>query len=253
MSFRNKTIVTDAHKSYDSIMRIMASFIVVLAGISVLPTQIFGATNCSSERLLSMLQKKIILGEAHNIQHQSWWNRCPLSVRKAVWEAKSTTTKTNTPWQQGTSIPLPYLSIAKEFEGLGQWFNGQPFNVLQQRGKVLVVQFWTYGCINCIRTLPAMKSLWKKFGLSENFQMIGIHTPEFAYEKSVQNLDDAIKRFGLLYPIAQDNEFETWNVFGNQYWPAIYVVDKQGYIRYTYFGESDYKEAEKAIVELMQE
>ena len=161
---------------------------------------------------------------------------------------------------------LPKLSRAPEFAGLGPWHNSQPFTLASLKGKVVLVDFWTYSCINCIRTLPYMKQLWGKYGqmpLAPNrtsaassgagFVLLGVHTPEFVFEKSESNVEDAIKRHGLTYPVAQDNDFGTWNAFANRYWPAKYLIDADGYIRYTHFGEGGYEETDRAIQSLLKE
>jgi thiol-disulfide isomerase/thioredoxin len=147
---------------------------------------------------------------------------------------------------------LPKLSRAPEFAGLGPWHNSEPFSLESLRGKVVLVDFWTYSCINCIRTLPHIQRYWEKFN-DMPFVLIGVHTPEFTFEKLESNVADAIKRHALTYPIAQDNDFETWNAFANRYWPAKYLIDAEGYIRYTHFGEGAYEETDRAIQSLLAE
>ncbi len=120
------------------------------------------------------------------------------------------------------------------------------------KGKVVLVDFWTYSCINCIRTLPHMQAYWEKYK-NQPFTLIGVHTPEFVFEKSEANVAHAIKQYGLTYPVAQDNDFGTWNAFANRYWPAKYLIDAEGYIRYTHFGEGGYEETDKAIASLLGE
>ncbi len=147
---------------------------------------------------------------------------------------------------------LPKISRAPELTGLGPWHNSQPFTMASLKGKVVLVDFWTYSCINCIRTLPYMEGYWKKFK-DTPFVLLGVHTPEFVFEKDEGNVSDAIKRHGLTYPIAQDNDFGTWNAFANRYWPAKYLIDADGYIRYTHFGEGNYDETDLAIQSLLKE
>jgi cytochrome c biogenesis protein CcdA/thiol-disulfide isomerase/thioredoxin len=140
----------------------------------------------------------------------------------------------------------------------GVWFNppspsaseGQVLKSL--RGKVVIVDFWTYSCINCQRTLPYLKDWYKKYK-DKGLVIIGVHSPEFEFEKSEKNVKQAIADFGLEYPIVQDNNFATWRAYNNSYWPAKYFVDKEGYIRYTHFGEGAYDESEKVIQELLKE
>ena len=154
-----------------------------------------------------------------------------------------------------TPVPsnLPILGIEPdEFVGLGPWHNSPPLTLKDLRGKVVLIDFWTYSCINCIRTLPYVEAYAQKYK-DQPFVLIGIHTPEFTFEKSATNVETAIKEHGLTYPVAQDNNFDTWNAFHNQYWPAHYLIDAKGNIRYTHFGEGGYDEADKAIASLLGE
>ena len=138
----------------------------------------------------------------------------------------------------------------------GQWFNlsaGSRSLTLQElRGKVVLVDFWTYTCINCIRTLPYLRNWHDKYS-DKGLVIIGVHTPEFEFEKSAENLQKAIDDFRLEYPIMQDNNYSTWRAYNNRYWPAKYLVDKNGRIRYTHFGEGKYDETEQVIQELLLE
>jgi len=147
---------------------------------------------------------------------------------------------------------LPTMSRAPEFTGLGPWHNSDPFTLASLKGKVVLIDFWTYSCINCIRTLPYIQGYWEKYR-NAPFVLLGVHTPEFVFEKSEQNVAEAIKRHGLTYPVAQDNDFGTWRAFANRYWPAKYLIDANGYIRYTHFGEGDYEETDRAIQSLLKE
>lgn len=134
----------------------------------------------------------------------------------------------------------------------GQWFNSEPLTLKDLRGKVVVIDFWTYSCINCQRTLPYLKSWWEKYQ-DKGLVIIGVHSPEFEFEKNPVNVEKAIKDFGLTYPIVQDNDFSTWRAYKNRFWPAKYFVDKDGNIQYTHFGEGEYDESEKVIQELLAE
>ncbi len=147
---------------------------------------------------------------------------------------------------------LPDLGPAPEFEGLGAWINSDPQTMQKLRGKVVLVDFWTYSCINCIRTLPYMKGYWSKYK-DQPFMLIGVHAPEFAFEALESNVRDAVKRFGITYPVVQDNQFGTWSAFNNKYWPAKYLIDAKGRIRYTHFGEGAYEETDAAIASLLAE
>jgi len=153
----------------------------------------------------------------------------------------------------GESLPkLPSLGPAPEFAGLGPWYNSAPLTLASLRGKVVLVDFWTYSCINCLRTLPHMREVWSKYH-DQPFVIIGVHAPEFVFEKSPANVADAVKRHGLAYPVAQDNDFGTWKAFGNHYWPAKYLIDAQGVIRYTHFGEGEDEATDGAIRSLLAE
>ncbi len=138
----------------------------------------------------------------------------------------------------------------------GVWFNlpadRQAPTLKKLRGKVVLIDFWTYSCINCQRTLPYIKQWYKKYK-DKGLVIIGVHSPEFEFEKNEKNVAQAIKDFGLTYPIVQDNNFATWRAYNNQYWPAKYFIDKNGYIRHSHFGEGDYNESEKVIQELLKE
>lgn len=144
------------------------------------------------------------------------------------------------------------LGNAPELIPGGSWFNSPPLTLKEQRGKVVLVDFWTYTCINCIRTLPYLKTWHEKYK-DKGLVIIGVHTPEFEFEKNPKNVEKAIKDFGLTYPIMQDNDYATWNAYANRYWPAKYFIDKNGKIRSTHFGEGDYDESEEIIRKLLQE
>jgi cytochrome c biogenesis protein CcdA/thiol-disulfide isomerase/thioredoxin len=142
------------------------------------------------------------------------------------------------------------IGNAPDFVGGQQWFNSAPLTMSQLRGKVIMVDFWTYTCINCIRTLPYTKAWWNKYK-DKGFVLVGVHTPEFEFEKDAGNVGKAIKDFGITYPVVQDNNYAIWNAYGNQYWPADYLIDKTGKIVDTHFGEGDYDATEKKIQELL--
>ena len=120
------------------------------------------------------------------------------------------------------------------------------------KGKVVLIDFWTYTCINCIRTLPHVESWYQKFK-DQGFVVIGVHTPEFEFEHNTDNVAAAIKQYGITYPVAQDNNYATWNAYNNQYWPAEYLIDSKGVIRRVHYGEGDYDASEQAIAALLKE
>ena len=142
--------------------------------------------------------------------------------------------------------------IAPELIPGGIWFNSDPLSLEQLKGKVVIVDFWTYSCINCQRTMPYLRKWWEAYN-NKGLVIIGVHSPEFEFEKSEKNLAQAIKDFKLPYPIMQDNDFATWKAYNNHYWPAKYIIDKEGHIRYTHFGEGGYDETEKVIQDLLKE
>jgi cytochrome c biogenesis protein CcdA/thiol-disulfide isomerase/thioredoxin len=151
-----------------------------------------------------------------------------------------------------TSSSLPIIGTMPEFSGITDWVNSPPLTKSTLRGKVVLVDFWTYSCINCIRTLPYVKSWYQKYK-DQGFVVVGVHTPEFAFEKKVSNVEKAVKEFQITYPVAIDSDYGTWNAYSNQYWPADYLVDSQGRIREVHFGEGHYRETEKAIQSLLAE
>jgi len=155
----------------------------------------------------------------------------------------------------GPDSGLPVLGPAPEFVGNERWFNtpgDRPLTLRGLRGRVVLVDFWTYSCINCIRTFPYLKA-WDKRYRKNGLTIVGVHTPEFPFEREAGNVETAIRENGIRYPVAQDNEQATWNAYGNQYWPAEYFIDAQGRVRYAHFGEGEYEEKEKVIRELLAE
>lgn len=150
---------------------------------------------------------------------------------------------------------LPVLGKAPEFVDNQRWFNtpgDRPLTLQGLRGRVVLVDFWTYSCINCIRTLPYLKA-WDAKYRKDGLTIVGVHTPEFPFEKEAGNVEAAIDENGIRYPVAQDNDQATWNAYGNQYWPAEYFVDAEGNVRYVHFGEGEYGEKEEVIRELLAE
>lgn len=144
------------------------------------------------------------------------------------------------------------LGYAPEFIAGGEWINTKPLTINSLKGKVVLIDFWTYTCINCIRTLPYIKSWWKSYE-DKGLVIVGVHTPEFAFEKEGRNVKAAIEDFGITYPVMQDNDYATWQSYNNRYWPAHYLIDKNGKIRYTHFGEGKYDETEHMIQKLLKE
>ena len=155
----------------------------------------------------------------------------------------------------GALKKLPVLGKAPEFVDNQRWFNtpaDRPLTLRSLRGHVVLVDFWTYSCINCIRTLPYLKA-WDRRYRKDGLTIVGVHTPEFPFERIAGNVEEAIQANGIGYPVVQDNEQATWNAYGNQYWPAEYFVDAEGNVRYVHFGEGEYGEKEKVIRDLLAE
>jgi cytochrome c biogenesis protein CcdA/thiol-disulfide isomerase/thioredoxin len=148
--------------------------------------------------------------------------------------------------------PLANYGAAPDFTGIDAWLNSKPLSLEQLRGKVVLVDFWTYSCINCLRTLPHLES-WYAAYHPRGFEIVGVHTPEFAFEHVESNVRAAAKRLGVRYPVALDNDYATWQAYANQYWPAEYLIDKAGRIRHVHFGEGSYGETEDTIRELLGE
>jgi len=154
----------------------------------------------------------------------------------------------------GVKTPsLPDLGTAPDFTDTQDWFNtpgDKPLTLAQLRGHVVLVDFWTYTCINCLRTLPFLKGLYAqyhKYGL----EIVGVETPEFTFEQEASNVRQAISSDGITYPVVQDNKYGTWDAWENQYWPAEYLIDAKGQVRHVQFGEGDYKQSEAAVRALL--
>jgi cytochrome c biogenesis protein CcdA/thiol-disulfide isomerase/thioredoxin len=149
----------------------------------------------------------------------------------------------------------PSVGLAPDFTGNQRWFNtpgDRPLHLADLRGKVVLVDFWTYTCINCLRTLPYLKALDERYR-KDGLVIVGVHTPEFPFERDAGNVQRAIEQNGIRYPVAQDNKYATWDAYGNQYWPAEYFIDASGRVRFTHFGEGAYKEKEHVVRELLAE
>jgi len=143
---------------------------------------------------------------------------------------------------KGLSNPYP----APVLQGNSVWINAEPLTIAGLKGKVVLIDFWTYSCINCIRTLPYLKELYEKYK-KEGLVIIGVHTPEFEFEKDSSNVKQAVIKLGITYPVALDNDYATWTNYSNQYWPADFLIDKNGEVVYRHFGEGDYEELENDI------
>ena len=141
---------------------------------------------------------------------------------------------------------------APEFAQVTGYVNTNPIKLSDLKGKVVLVHFWTYTCINCIHTIPHLNDWYGKYA-NKGFVIAGIQTPEFEFEKNIDSVKEAVKDFKIKYPVIQDNDYGTWNAYGNRYWPRDYLLDKEGYIRYDHIGEGDYKDTENIIQSLLAE
>ena len=171
-----------------------------------------------------------------------------------------TATPTQAPQPEPTPEPTPdprqdrgeLGTRAPEFRGISNWINSPPLTMEELRGQVVLIDFWTYTCVNCIRTLPYLKEWHDKYA-DKGLTIVGVHAPEFEFEKVTENVVRSAEEYGLGWPIAQDNDFKTWRDYANRYWPAKYLVDQHGTIRYLHFGEGRYLQTEEWIRDLLEE
>ena len=147
---------------------------------------------------------------------------------------------------------LPVESVMPPLDGVTQWLNSEPLARENLRGKVVLIDFWTYSCINCIRALPFVKAWHEKYR-DDGLVVIGVHAPEFAFEKDLRNVRREVAKLGIEYPVAVDNDYAVWRAFGNQYWPAHYFIDAMGNVRHKHFGEGEYDASERVIQQLLAE
>ena len=162
-------------------------------------------------------------------------------------DGEQPTTPTDAPRRQVADGPK-----APDVSGIAAWINSQPLMIAELMGKVVLVDFWTYTCVNCIRTFPYLK-IWHSKYADDGLVILGVHAPEFNFEKRPENVRQAVKDYGIGWAVALDNDYSTWDAFGNRAWPAKYLIDQDGVIRYTHFGEGRYAETEEKIRELLNE
>jgi thiol-disulfide isomerase/thioredoxin len=158
------------------------------------------------------------------------------------------------PTEEDAPRRLAVLGRAPELVGVDPWFNtpdGEPLKLAALRDRVVLLEFWTFACVNCQRTLPFLRRMHRQY--QPDFTVVGVHSPEFAVERSVQNVERAMREHGLEYPVGLDNDFVAWNAYGNRYWPTMYLIDRSGQIRYTQIGEGNYGRTEAAIRALLGE
>jgi thiol-disulfide isomerase/thioredoxin len=152
------------------------------------------------------------------------------------------------------AVPGVAAGAAPELTGGGPWFNtgGRPVTLASLRGRVVGVEMWTAGCENCLNVLPHLKAWYAKYE-NQGFVLIGVHTPEFSHEGRVAYVREAVARLGIAYPVVMDNDYRIWNAYRNNYWPALYLIDKHGRIRYAHVGEGAYDVTERQIASLLHE
>ena len=150
------------------------------------------------------------------------------------------------------ALVLPVEGTLPELDGLGPWFNSPPLTRESLRGKVVVIDFWTYSCINCLRSIPYVRAWYEQYA-KDGLVVIGVHAPEFAFERNPDNVRQAIKDLGIRYPVALDNGYRLWGALNNHYWPAHYFIDAAGRVRFHHFGEGGYEESERVIRQLLAE
>jgi thiol-disulfide isomerase/thioredoxin len=200
------------------------ALLAVIGIASGMSGQLAGA---GSSSLLSALERKVLDG-------------VPRLLTQLVGDARA-----------ADSEQLPDLGPAPSLNGASQWLNGPALDLQALRGKVVLVDFWTYDCINCRNSLPYVNQ-WARRYADQGLVVIGVHTPEYPYERIVENVRDAVVRLGVQHPVAIDNQYRIWSAFNNQYWPAHYFIDAQGRIRYAHMGEGGYAEQERIIRQLLE-
>jgi thiol-disulfide isomerase/thioredoxin len=163
-----------------------------------------------------------------------------------------------------TPVPTPTISDSKaaspntsgntlpDFQGIQAWLNSSPLSIADLKGNVVLIQFWTFACINCQRTLPYITQ-WHRQYEAQGLKVIGVHTPEFAFERDLDNIRQALQQHQITYPVPIDNEYKTWRAYQNEYWPHLFLADRRGIIRYDRIGEGAYETTEKTIQQLLKE
>jgi thiol-disulfide isomerase/thioredoxin len=150
----------------------------------------------------------------------------------------------------GQVLAVSQRSEAPDFTGIDGWLNSAPLTLADLHGKVVLIDFWTFSCVNCVRTIPHLQALYNDYK-QDGFVIVGVHSPEFDFEKVPANVAAAVTRLGVTWPVAIDSQLATWNAYQNQFWPAEYLLDQQGRVAYTSFGEGDYTQTDAAVAELL--
>lgn len=163
-----------------------------------------------------------------------------------------TSSKTSSTAPKEAAVNLSKGKSLPEFQDISEWLNGSPLTVVDLVGSVVLIQFWTFACINCQRTLPYIVK-WHQEYAEQGLKVVGVHTPEFAFERDASNVKKALQQHQITYSVPLDNDFKTWKAYDNGYWPQLYLADRQGKLRYNHIGEGAYDETEQTIRQLLQE
>lgn len=169
--------------------------------------------------------------------------------RSALLSVSSPPADTTPEASPDTDLSSP-VGMLPELQGISQWLNSAPLAIADLKGSVILVQFWTFACINCQRTLPYITQ-WHRQYAAPGLKVIGIHTPEFAFERDINNIKRALRQHKITYPVPVDNEFKTWKAYNNEYWPHLFLADRQGLLRYDHIGEGAYDKTEQTIRQLL--
>ncbi|MEH2348596.1 MAG: thioredoxin family protein [Nostoc sp.] len=172
------------------------------------------------------------------------------NFRKVNAPSISPATSNNLQDSETLAVKNPVGKSLPEFQGISQWLNSTPLTIADLKGSVVLIQFWTFACINCQRTLPYITK-WHRQYESQGLKVIGIHTPEFAFERDPNNIKKALQKHKITYPVPVDNEYKTWNAYENQYWPHLFLADRQGLLQYDHIGEGAYEKTEQTIRQLL--
>ncbi len=197
----------------------------------------------------------LLVAFGYNDRIQTWAaDHLPFATTNIEENLIRSQSEKSTQGPQMVSDPSGILNVtpysAPEFTGIVDWINTKPLTMAELRGKVVLIDFWTYSCINCQRTQPYLNAWYDKYH-DKGLVIVGVHAPEFAFEKVPDNVRHAVTEENIAYPVALDNDFKTWRAYQNQFWPAKYLIDKNGMVRYTKFGEGDYDQTERAIQKLL--
>ncbi len=209
----------------------------VVLGAVVVGRSGFADANAASNRLIAVTTNAKLASPAKAAAK-------PVSPAKAA----KLTTKAAPPVTFNVSEPYD----APEFTELQNWVNSKPITLADLRGQVVLLNFWTFGCLNCQNTLPHVRDLYAKYH-RQGFEIVGLHAPEFDYEKEAANVAKAVKKDRITWPVAQDNGFKTWRRYKNGFWPSFYYLDRTGKVRYTHIGEGDYAKQDAVVAALLAE